>query len=147
MLAQLHLRESSKCQLHPSNPQLNVEGFKDDSVDLFGAKASDLQDGVTVTANKARGVLKDLPTTDEFYTNAGFDSTMGTHFLVTKATAKAGNTIKFTFNGKTSTLDSDGILILQMTDAKLSKKITFKEYDDDTLVDTFEVALDGLELA
>ena len=64
-----------------------------------------------------------------------------------KATPKTeGDTISFTFNGTTKNLDSDGILVLQMTEEKKSMSIEFVEKSGATTVDTYTLALTGCTL-
>lgn len=116
--------------------------------DLFGLTASDLQNNAVVVDNTVSGTLNKIPTDSEFYTNAGFDASLGTNFVVVKAEpTDDSNTVEFTFNGNTHTLDSDMILVLQMTNAKKSLKVTFTEKNGATTVSTYELKLSGLYLA
>lgn len=69
----------------------------------------------------------------------------GNHFVVLQATSP-GSTISFTFNGKTKTLDEDGILVLQMTEAKKSMKIKYTAVKPNGDSNTVEIALSGLTL-
>ena len=82
------------------------------------------------------------------YTSAGFDMSQGTNFLSLTATpSKTGSTITVDFNSKTTTLDSDNTIVLQMTDAKKSLSVVFTEKVDGETVDTVTLALSGLTLA
>ena len=94
------------------------------------------------------GTLKNIPTDNEFYTTAGFDSSLGTNFLVVKATPSVeSNKVQFSFNGTTKNLDPDGILVLQMTNEKKSLSVVFTEKNGSTAVSTYTLKLTGLTLA
>ena len=133
---------------HPSPATLDVSAFSDDTVDLFGLKASDLQENASITDETMSGTLKNIPTDNEFYTTAGFDSSLGTNFLVVKATPSVeSNKVQFSFNGTTKNLDPDGILVLQMTNEKKSLSVVFTEKNGSTTVSTYTLKLTGLTLA
>lgn len=71
----------------------------------------------------------------------------GTNFIALKATSAAGATIKCKFNGKTHTLDDDGIIVLQMTEAKKALTAEFISTLPNGDKQTVKVALSGLTLA
>ena len=117
--------------------------FSDNSVDLLGKTVNELQSNVSIANNVISGDLKYIAD----YTSAGYDMSNGTNFVVTKATPSVeGNTIEVTLDGTTKTLDSDGILITQMNDARKSMSITYTEKADGETVDTYTLALSGLTL-
>ena len=101
-----------------------------------------MQSGVSIASGVVSG---DLLYVDD-YTAAGFDMSLGNHFVVLQAESSAGTTITFTFNGTTKTLDDDGILILQMTEAKKAQKVKFTATKPNGDKNTVEVALSGLTL-
>lgn len=132
-------------QRHPKEPQLDVEGLNDSTTDLFGLKPSDLQTSVSIADGVATGTLLNIPTDSEFYTNAGFDSSIGTHFLVIKATPYTeGDTVSFTIGQSSGTLDSDGILVLQMYAERQALPLTFTESGETSL--EVEIDLSSLTL-
>lgn len=121
----------------------------DNTVDIFGLHINDLQTSVAISSsNVLSGTLNniDASTHSAFYSASGFDASAGTNFLTLKATSVSGATIKCKFNGTTHTLDSDGIMVMQMTEAKKSQSVEFTTTKDG---DTNKVtlALSGLTLA
>lgn len=118
-----------------------MSALTDNTVDLFGKTVDDLQTSVSISDGVASGTLKHVAD----YTDAGFDMTEGTNFIVLKATTDEGTTTTATMEDRTVTLDSDGILIFQMTDAKKAKKLVFETTDGNETT-TKEIALTGLTL-
>lgn len=57
-----------------------------------------------------------------------------------------GSTVSYAFNSKTGTLDSDNILVLQMTEAKKSLSVVFTETKQGEEDATVTVKLSGLTL-
>lgn len=94
---------------------LSVEPVSDDSIDLFGKVASDLQTNVAVSGNAVTGTLKYVDDYSSAY-GAGEDSG---NYLVLKFTSDEGAVITAEIiNGVHGpvTLDEDGILISRITD-------------------------------
>ena len=119
------------------------------SEDLFGLTIDDLQSSVSVRNSAITGTLLDIPTTSEFYTNAGFDASKGTHFLGLLITAVEGASIGVEVIGGQSegppvTLDADGIIILQIANKSEKIKVTVTK-DADTETKTY--VLTGLTLS
>ena len=117
----------------------------DNSVDLWGKTVNNLQYDVNLEGNKFTGEL----TYVDDYTSAGFDMSKGNHFVVLQATSGAGVSISFDFNSKTKDLDSDGILVLQLTEETKLLPITYtatKEIDGETYTTTKTFDLSELEL-
>lgn len=118
-----------------------MTSFDDDTVDLFGKTVTDLQSNVSVSNGVASGSLKYIAD----YTSAGFDMSQGNHFVVLLAETEAGTTTTATIDDRTFTLDDDGILVFQMTEAKKAKSLVFTTSDGEKeTVKT--IALSGLTL-
>lgn len=116
------------------------------SVDLFGKTASDLQSGITIdestTPARITGTSKHIAN----YSGAGFDATKGTNFVVLHATAQTGATITATTVGddeRKQTLDSDGIIILQINDKTTGVTFTATK---DNVVESKTYIIDKLVL-
>ena len=120
-----------------------MKALDDATVDLWGKDCDDLQTGVTITDGVASGTLKNVAD----YTSAGFDMSQGTNFIVLKATVSEGTTVKLKFNNKTITLDEDGIIVIQMTEAKKDLSAVFEATNEVGDKNTVEVKLSGLTLA
>lgn len=71
----------------------------------------------------------------------------GTNFIALKATVSEGTTVKLKFNNKTTTLDSDGIIVIQMTEAKKALSAVFEATDATGDKNSVEVKLSGLTLS
>lgn len=113
----------------------------DNTVDLWGKDVDDLQTGVTIENGVATGTLKYVAD----YTSAGFDMSKGTNFLVVKADSSVPTTV--TIDDRTTALDSDGILVFQMDEAKKSKSLFFVATAPNGDKHTVEIKLSGLTLA
>ena len=117
--------------------------LEDATVDLWGKDCDDLQTGISITDGVASGTLKYVAD----YTSAGFDMSQGTNFIALKATVSTGTTVKCKFNNKTTTLDEDGIIVIQMTEAKKALSAVFEATDATGDKNSVEVKLSGLTLA
>ena len=115
----------------------------DATVDLWGKDCDDLQTGVTIADGKISGTLKYVAD----YTSAGFDMSQGTNFIALKVNVAEGTTVKLKFNNKTTTLDDDGIIVVQMTEAKKDLKMTFEATNEVGDKNSVELALTDLTLA
>lgn len=71
----------------------------------------------------------------------------GTNFIALKANVSEGTTVKCKFNSKTTTLDEDGIIVIQMTEAKKALSAVFEATDATGDKNSVEVKLSGLTLA
>ena len=71
----------------------------------------------------------------------------GHNFIVLKANVSTGTTVKCKFNNKTHTLDEDGIIVIQMTEAKKALSAVFEATDAIGDKNSVEVKLSGLTLA
>ena len=94
---------------------LSVEPVTDDSVDLFGKVASDLQEDITISGNAVSGTLKYV---DDYSSAYGPGEDSG-NYLVLKFTSDEDAVITAEIiNGEHGpvTLDEDGILIARITD-------------------------------
>ena len=120
-----------------------MSALTDATVDLWGKDCDDLQTGISITDGVASGTLKYVAD----YTSAGFDMSQGTNFIVLKATVSTGTTVKCKFNSKTTTLDDDGIIVLQMTEAKKALSVVFEATNEVGDKNSVEVKLSGLTLA
>ena len=120
-----------------------MSALEDATVDLWGKDCDDLQTGISITDGVASGTLKYVAD----YTSAGFDMSQGTNFIALKANVSAGTTVKCKFNSKTITLDDDGIIVLQMTEAKKALSVMFEATDAIGDKNSVEVKLSGLTLA
>ena len=120
-----------------------MSALTDATVDLWGKDCDDLQTGISITDGVASGTLKYVAD----YTSAGFDMSQGTNFIALKATVSTGTTVKCKFNNKTHTLDEDGIIVLQMTEAKKALSVVFEATDAIGDKNSVEVKLSGLTLA
>ena len=120
-----------------------MSALTDATVDLWGKDCDDLQTGISITDGVASGTLKYVAD----YTSAGFDMSQGTNFIALKAIVSEGTTVKCKFNNKTHTLDDDGIIVLQMTEAKKALSAVFEATDATGDKNSVEVKLSGLTLA
>ena len=120
-----------------------MSALTDATVDLWGKDCDDLQTGISITDGVASGTLKYVAD----YTSAGFDMSQGTNFIALKTTVSEGTTVKCKFNSKTTTLDDDGIIVLQMTEAKKSLSAVFEATNEVGDKNSVEVKLSGLTLA
>ena len=120
-----------------------MTALEDATVDLWGKDCDDLQTGISITDGVASGTLKYVAD----YTSAGFDMSQGTNFIALKATVSTGTTVKCKFNNKTHTLDEDGIIVIQMTEAKKALSAVFEATDAIGDKNSVEVKLSGLTLA
>ena len=120
-----------------------MSALTDATVDLWGKDCDDLQTGISITDGVASGTLKYVAD----YTSAGFDMSQGTNFIALKATVSTGTTVKCKFNNKTHTLDEDGIIVLQMTEAKKALSAVFEATNEVGDKNSVEVKLSGLTLA
>ena len=120
-----------------------MSALEDATVDLWGKDCDDLQTSISITDGVASGTLKYVAD----YTSAGFDMSQGTNFIALKATVSTGTTVKCKFNSKTTTLDDDGIIVLQMTEAKKALSAVFEATDATGDKNSVEVKLSGLTLA
>ena len=120
-----------------------MSALTDATVDLWGKDCDDLQTSISITDGVASGTLKYVAD----YTSAGFDMSQGTNFIALKANVSTGTTVKVKFNNKTTTLDEDGIIVLQMTEAKKSLSAVFEATNEVGDKNSVEVKLSGLTLA
>ena len=120
-----------------------MSALEDATVDLWGKDCDDLQTGISITDGVASGTLKYVAD----YTSAGFDMSQGTNFIALQANVSTGTTVKCKFNSKTTTLDEDGIIVLQMTEAKKALSVVFEATDAIGDKNSVEVKLSGLTLA
>ena len=120
-----------------------MSALTDATVDLWGKDCDDLQTTVSISDGVISGTLKYVAD----YTSAGFDMSQGTNFIALKATVPSGCTTKCKFNSKTVTLDADGIIVLQMTEAKKALDVTFETTSQTGDKNSVTLALSGLTLA
>ena len=123
-----------------------MSALTDATVDLWGKDCDDLQTGISITDGVASGTLKYVAD----YTSAGFDMSQGTNFIALQANeakVSTGTTVKCKFNSKTTTLDEDGIIVLQMTEAKKALSVVFEATNEVGDKNSVEVKLSGLTLA
>lgn len=120
-----------------------MSALEDATVDLWGKDCDDLQTGISITDGVASGTLKYVAD----YTSAGFDMSQGTNFIALEAKVSTGTTVKCKFNSKTTTLDEDGIIVLQMTEAKKALSVVFEATNEVGDKNSVEVKLSGLTLA
>ena len=120
-----------------------MSALTDATVDLWGKDCDDLQTGIAITDGVASGTLKYVAD----YTSAGFDMSQGTNFIALEAKVSTGTTVKCKFNSKTTTLDEDGIIVLQMTEAKKALSVVFEATNEVGDKNSVEVKLSGLTLA
>lgn len=139
--------------LHPNDPSLDVAVDVNISAteDLFGAKVTDLQSNVSIRNSAITGTLLDLDTTEfaDFYSTAGFNPSISTHFLALHIGAQDGATIQVELIGGDSeghpvTLDADGLIVLQIRNKSQKVKVTATKNTD---VETKTFDLTGLTLA
>ena len=128
-----------------------MSALEDATVDLWGKDCDDLQSGVTISGGICSGNLKHISDyTFKYvvdYTSAGFDMSQGTNFIALEAKVSTGTTVKCKFNSKTTTLDEDGIIVLQMTEAKKALSAVFEATNEVGDKNSVEVKLSGLTLA
>lgn len=115
----------------------------DNTVDLFGKDVDDLMTNVSIEDGVATGTLKYVAD----YTSAGYDMSKGNHFVVFKATVGDGVVVETDIEGRKVTLDEDGIVILQMDEAKKSKSFKFTAAKPNGDKNTVSIQLSGLTLA
>ncbi|MBO7450670.1 MAG: hypothetical protein J6U54_09900 [Clostridiales bacterium] len=115
---------------------LTADADIDESLDLFGYTVDDLQSDVEVDGTSVSGILNYI----DDYTSAGYtDEEAEGNFLVLHFSVPdvEDAEIQITTNGRTKTLDEDGILIARVAD-KDSQTITVVAskdgYDDVTKV-------------
>ena len=120
-----------------------MSALTDATVDLWGKDCDDLQTSISITDGVASGTLKYVAD----YTSAGFDMSQGTNFIALEAKVSTGTTVKCKFNSKTTTLDEDGIIVLQMTEAKKALSAVFEATNEVGDKNSVEVKLSGLTLA
>ena len=114
----------------------------DATVDLWGKDCDDLQSTVSISDGVISGTLKYVAD----YTSAGFDMSQGTNFIALKSTVPSGCTTKCKFNSKTTTLDEDGIIVIQMTEAKKALDVVFETTSATGDKNSVTLALSGLTL-
>lgn len=125
---------------------MSVDADIEDSVDLFGLKASDLQSDVTIDDGAVFGTLKYV---DDYSSAYGTGEDSGNylvlHFEVPETT---GATITVELVGGVHgprTLDEDGIIILRITDKNLQTiKVVASKTSCETVTRTY--SLRGLKL-
>ena len=120
-----------------------MSALTDATVDLWGKDCDDLQTGISITDGIASGTLKYVAD----YTSAGFIMDDGHNFIALVANVSTGTTVKCKFNSKTTTLDEDGIIVLQMTEAKKALSAVFEATDATGDKNSVEVKLSGLTLS
>ena len=94
---------------------MSVDADIEDSVDLFGKAASDLQTGITIGKKGVSGTLKYISDYSSAY-GPGMDS--GNYIVLHYATEEEGSTITCELIGGTTgpvTLDPDGLNITRIT--------------------------------
>lgn len=111
---------------------------------MWGKTVKDLQTNISIDGSGvASGVLKYV----EDYTSAGFVMADGHNFVAFEyIPVYDGSTVSYAFNSKSGTLDSDNILVLQMTEAKKSLSVVFTETKQGEEDATVTVKLSGLTL-
>lgn len=153
MLSFLTTRQTlSAYALHPNSPSLDVAVDTNISAseDLFGKTVSDLQSSISIRTSAITGTLLDIqPTTDAFYSNAGFNPAGGTHFIALHFTADEGASIGVeVIGGQTEghpvTLDADGLIVIQIANKSEKIKVTATKNTD---VETKTYDLTGITLA
>lgn len=115
---------------------LSVDADISEATDLFGKTVSDLQENVALGTDAISGTLKFV----EDYTSAGYDMSLGNHFIALHAESNDGAVITCQVSGGSEvTLDEDGIVICQLADN--TKTITLKATKDgETVTKTFSVS-------
>ena len=111
---------------------------------MWGFNNTDLQSNIAIDdEGVCTGYLKYIAD----YTSAGFDMDDGHNFVAFEyIPVYEGSTVSYAFNSKTGTLDSDNILVLQMTEAKKSLSVVFTETKQGEDEQTVTVKLSGLTL-
>lgn len=120
-----------------------MQALEDATVDLWGKDCDDLQSTISISDGVISGTLKYVAD----YTSAGFDMSQGTNFIALQSIVPSGCTTKVKFNSKTTTLDEDGIIVLQMTEAKKALDVTFETTSQTGDKNSVTLALSGLTLA
>jgi hypothetical protein len=103
---------------------LKIVAVTDNTIDLLGKVASDLQSNITFTEKGISGMLKYVSNYTGFSSNV---SEQKGNYIALKATSKQGATIKALIVGGDHgevTLDSDGILVARIKNDKQSIRFT-----------------------
>lgn len=114
---------------------LSVKADIPTSKDLFGKKTSDLQTGIVVRKEEIAGTLKHV---SDYVGYSDDEELQEGHFLALHATAKNALSIVAEIEGDSIELDSDGIVIVRITDNKSELKFT-TTFRDHTEVRTFRL--------
>lgn len=116
------------------------------TTDLLGKVVTDLQSNVRVRGSNVSGTLKYV---DDY---TGFDTSnpdlqKGNYLVVHATTDVEGATISAKLSGDFVTLDSDGILVLRVTDETKNLPLVFKAEKGGytTTVDNFNISRLTLE--
>lgn len=111
------------------------------TTDLFGKVVTDLQSNVRVRGSNITGTLKYV---DDY---TGFDPShpelqVGNYLVVRASTDVEGTTIYAKLSGDFKELDSDGILVVRVTDETKNLPLVFKAVKDGytTTVDNFNIS-------
>lgn len=126
---------------------VTTEALDDDSVDLFGKVASDLQEDIVVGTSAIAGTLKYVA---DYSSAFGGDLAHGNYIaLVFSTPGVSGATlVAEVVNGTNgpATLDADGILVAHITDKSSQKiKIVASKEGYETVTKTY--SLNGLTLS
>lgn len=121
---------------------MTVKADVPSTTDLFGKVVTDLQeDDVEVNGSNITGTLKYV---DDY---TGFDPShpdlqVGNYLVVRASTDVEGTTIYAKLSGDFKRLDSDGILVLRVTDETKNLPLVFKATKDGytTTVDNFNIS-------
>ena len=127
---------------------LTVKADVSSTTDLFGKVVTDLQTNVRVRGSNVTGTLKYV---DDY---TGFDPShpelqVGNYLVVHATTDVEGATIYAKLSGEFKELDSDGILVVRVTDETKNLPLVFKATKDGytTTVDNINISRLTLESA
>lgn len=120
---------------------MTVKADVPSTTDLFGKVVTDLQSNVRVRGSNITGTLKYV---DDY---TGFDPShpelqVGNYLVVRASTDVEGTTIYAKLSGDFKELDSDGILVVRVTNETKNLPLVFKAVKDGytTTVDNFNIS-------
>ena len=111
------------------------------TTDLLGKVVTDLQTNVRVRGSNITGTLKYVDDYTEFDPSHP-ELQVGNYLVVRASTDVEGTTIYAKLSGDFKRLDSDGILVLRVTDETKNLPLVFKATKDGytTTVDNFNIS-------
>jgi len=117
--------------------KVTVSAITDDSIDLFGKKASDLQEGIAVSDDAITGTLKYVTDYTGF---SGRSSEQQGNYIAIHAEADDNTaTVKVGIT-KMSTLDEDGDIVLIVKNTSTPITVTAEAEGKDPVTKTFSIA-------